>query len=87
MEWIAFDSHKKYKLARIESQDGRLSREARIDHAPGVVRRFLERCIPPIIIARILGLIGAEIDPPAPAPPGRGRPRGPADGTAGAGTG
>jgi hypothetical protein len=26
MEWIAFDSHKKYTLARIESQDGRVSR-------------------------------------------------------------
>lgn len=44
MEWIAFDSHKRYTLARIESQDGRVFREARIDHAPGVVRRFLERC-------------------------------------------
>jgi transposase len=44
MEWIAFDSHKKYTLARIESADGRSSREARIDHAPGVIRRFLERC-------------------------------------------
>ena len=44
MEWIAFDSHKKYTLARIESQDGRASREARLDHAPGVIRRFLESC-------------------------------------------
>jgi len=44
MELIAFDSHKKYTLARIESEDGRTHREARIDHAPGVIRRFLERC-------------------------------------------
>jgi len=44
MELIAFDSHKKYTLASIESQDGRTHREARIDHGPGVIRRFLERC-------------------------------------------
>ena len=44
MEWIAFDSHKRYTLARIESEDGRSVREVRIDHAPGVIRRFLERC-------------------------------------------
>lgn len=44
MELIAFDSHKKYTLARIESEDGRTHREARIDHGPGAIRRFLERC-------------------------------------------
>lgn len=44
MEWIAFDSHKRYTLARVESEDGRSSREVRIDHSPGVIRRFLERC-------------------------------------------
>lgn len=43
MEWIAFDSHKKYTLARVESEDGRMQCEVRIDHAPGAVRRFLER--------------------------------------------
>ncbi len=43
MELIAFDSHKKYTLASIESADGRSHREARIEHAPGVIRRFLER--------------------------------------------
>lgn len=44
MEWIAFDSHKKYTLARIESEDGRASREVRLDHSPGVIRHFLEHC-------------------------------------------
>lgn len=43
MDLIAFDSHKKYTLACIESEDGRIRREARIEHAPGVIRRFLER--------------------------------------------
>lgn len=44
MEWIAFDSHKRYTLASIESQEGKLKVEARIDHAPGAIRRFLDRC-------------------------------------------
>lgn len=43
MERIAFDSHKRYTLARVESLDGKSHRETRIDHARGSVRRFLER--------------------------------------------
>jgi transposase len=44
MEHIAFDSHKRYTLAWVESIDGKRKRETRIDHAPGAITRFLERC-------------------------------------------
>ena len=44
MEHIAFDSHKRYTLAWVESVDGKRKRESRIDHAPGAIVRFLDRC-------------------------------------------
>lgn len=44
MELIAFDSHKRYTVARVESADGKASREARIDHGLGAIKRFLKRC-------------------------------------------
>jgi transposase len=40
---IAFDSHKKYTLASVESEDGRRQHEVRINHAPGVIQEFLSR--------------------------------------------
>jgi len=43
MKWIAFDSHKKYTLASVESEDGRQRHEVRINHAPGVIQEFLSR--------------------------------------------
>jgi transposase len=43
MTLIAFDSHKKYTLASVESEDGRRQHEVRINHAPGVIQEFLSR--------------------------------------------
>lgn len=44
MERIAFDSHKRYTLARVESEDGSRYREVRIEHTKGAILRFLGRC-------------------------------------------
>jgi transposase len=41
MESIAFDTHKRYTLASVQADDGRIVREQRIDHHPGAVRAFL----------------------------------------------
>lgn len=42
MEIIAFDSHKRYTLSRVEDSTGRLITEARIPHQRGQVRRHLK---------------------------------------------
>jgi hypothetical protein len=44
MQIIAFDSHKRYSLASVETEDGRLVREERISHHRGEIRRFLNKC-------------------------------------------
>ncbi len=44
MEYIAFDAHKHYTLASVARPDGRVVREARIEHDRGAVRHFLARC-------------------------------------------
>lgn len=44
MQYIAFDAHKHYTLASVESEDGRRVREQRIPHERGVLRQFLEGC-------------------------------------------
>lgn len=44
MQIIAFDSHKRYTLASVEAEDGRLVREERISHRRGEIRRFLKKC-------------------------------------------
>ncbi len=44
MEYIAFDSHRHYTLARVESADGQRVREVRIDHERGGIRGFLRGC-------------------------------------------
>ena len=44
MQNIAFDSHKRYTLARVESIDGHRHQEIRIDHSRGTIQRFLGRC-------------------------------------------
>jgi len=41
MEIIAFDSHKRYTLASVETREGRLVREERIRHARGNIAGFL----------------------------------------------
>jgi len=44
MEIIAFDSHKRYTLASVETGDGRLVREQRVRHSRGEIVGFLSRC-------------------------------------------
>lgn len=41
MQYTAFDVHKYYTWARVERADGKVVREKRIAHQPGVFRRFL----------------------------------------------
>jgi len=41
MEIIAFDSHKRYTLARVEKSDGQLLQEERINHCRGSIAGFL----------------------------------------------
>ena len=42
MNYIAFDSHKRYTLASVEAMSGSPPREARIEHERGAIRAFLE---------------------------------------------
>lgn len=44
MEIIAFDSHKRYTLASVETREGRLVREERIRHVRGNIIGFLSQC-------------------------------------------
>ena len=47
MEYIAFDVHKHYTWATVESEGGRLLHEGRIDHRHGAFEQFLRwRCEP-----------------------------------------
>lgn len=43
MNYIAFDSHKRYTLASVESSAGQLLQEKRIEHTPGALREFLSQ--------------------------------------------
>lgn len=44
MEIIAFDSHKRYTLASVETKDGKPVKEERINHRRGEICRFLANC-------------------------------------------
>lgn len=44
MEIIAFDSHKRYTLASVETPDGQLVTEERIKHCRGNIAGFLTKC-------------------------------------------
>lgn len=44
MQSIAFDTHKRYTFASVAGDDGRLLREARLEHTRGALRTFLEGC-------------------------------------------
>ena len=44
MEFIAFDSHKRYTQASVASSGGNVIRESRIPHEPGAIRAFLATC-------------------------------------------
>jgi transposase len=46
MQYIAFDSHKHYTLARVENADGHKVCEARIAHERGALKAFLAVCEP-----------------------------------------
>ncbi|MCK5584634.1 transposase, partial [Candidatus Bipolaricaulota bacterium] len=46
MQCIAFDSHKHYTWALVETEKGKLVREQRIDHARGALAEFLEEFEP-----------------------------------------
>jgi hypothetical protein len=46
MEYIAFDSHKRYTMASVEKLSGRQSCELRLAHQPGSIRQFLSRWTP-----------------------------------------
>ena len=51
MQYIAFDSHKRYTLASVEEmKDGRIS-EKRIEHSRGNIREFLDRFDPGSAVA------------------------------------
>jgi len=51
MQCIAFDSHKHYTWALVETEKGKLVRERRIDHARGALRGFLEEFEPGSLVA------------------------------------
>lgn len=44
MQYIAFDSHKRYTLASVESKEGGIVREAKVFHEHGAIGRFLALC-------------------------------------------
>lgn len=46
MEYVAFDAHQHYTVASVATADGQLVREARVEHEPGALRGFLDRCEP-----------------------------------------
>lgn len=46
MQYIAFDSHKHYTWACVESENGKKRKEARIAHERNALREFLEQCQP-----------------------------------------
>ena len=43
MEYIAFDSHKRYTLASVASPDGQVVCEQRVSHERGALQEFLQR--------------------------------------------
>jgi transposase len=44
MQYIAFDSHKRYTLASVERPDGEILREVRLPHDRGALQHFLAGC-------------------------------------------
>lgn len=51
MEIIAFDSHKRYTLARVENQRGKVLAQGRIEHQRGNIQQFLSRFTPGSTVA------------------------------------
>ena len=46
MQYIAFDSHKRYTLASVEELNGGKVFETRIEHERGSIKEFLNQCEP-----------------------------------------
>lgn len=46
MQYIAFDSHKRYTLASIEGAKNGRAFEARIEHWRGSIKELINRCEP-----------------------------------------
>jgi hypothetical protein len=44
MQYIAFDSHKRYTWARVETIEGELIQEEKVWHEPGSLGKFLAGC-------------------------------------------
>ncbi len=44
MEYISFDSHKRYTLALVEQVEGGHKKQKRIVHERGKIREFLSSC-------------------------------------------
>lgn len=55
MEYIALDAHKRYSFVSVQSADGTLKTEARIEHEPGAIRQFLDvfECGSPVAIETV----------------------------------
>jgi len=51
MQYIAFDSHKKYTQVRVEKADGTEVRESRIEHQRGAITAFLRGAEPGSVVA------------------------------------
>ena len=67
MQYIAFDSHKKYTFVSVEKEGGGIVKEGRIDHTPGVIKQFLSTCEPgsPVAVETIgneCGFLGYKYD-------------------------
>lgn len=43
-QYIALDAHKRYSYASVETTDGRIVKEQRIEHCRGAIAAFLETC-------------------------------------------
>jgi transposase len=51
MEYIAVDAHKRYSFVSIESAEGKLRCEARVEHHRGAIKDFLARRLPGSAVA------------------------------------
>ncbi len=63
MQYMAFDSHKHYTLARVENADGHRVYEARIAHKRGALKEFWAVCEPdsPVAVETRLPLLTAAL--------------------------
>jgi hypothetical protein len=56
MQYIAFDSHKRYTCAVVENQSGQRIMEKKIEHRKGELCAFLSQCEPcsPVALELVL---------------------------------